>query len=248
VEDKRKLLRVLGYLRATKETTLLLRATGAPEVTAYVDVAYASHNDSKSHSGVIVYVGQTLAYVSSRKQKCMSKSPTEAELIALTDNVGLVELFREFVEFLTMKKIAVPIIYEDCNVVVSLVTIGGGITRTKHLRARMFLGKKMVDEGRLRVVYKKGEEMEADGFSKPYDPVKHKPFAIQLLGTQKSVNGWALNGIHNNKSEEENKNGEQKERRVANKKVSFLPDSGESEQQKANRNGGKGPAIKARRL
>ncbi len=33
-----------------------------------------------------------------------------------------------------------------------------------------------------------------------------------------------------------------------NKKVSFLPDSGESEQQKANRNGGKGPAIKARRL
>ncbi len=67
-------------------------------------------------------------------------------------------------------------------------------------------------------------------------------------GIVESVNGWALNGIHNNKSEEENKNGEQKERRVANKKVSFLPDSGESEQQKANRNGGKGPAIKARRL
>jgi hypothetical protein len=59
---------------------------------------------------------------------------------------------------------------------------------------------------------------------------------------------YALNGIHNNKSEEENKNGEQKDQRVANKKVSFLPDSGESEQQKANRNGGKGPAIKARRL
>jgi hypothetical protein len=73
----------------------------------YVDAAYAIHNDSKSHSGVIVYVGQTLACVLSRKQKCMSKSPMEAELIALTDNVGLAELFREFVEFLTMKEIAV---------------------------------------------------------------------------------------------------------------------------------------------
>jgi len=31
MEDKQKLLRVLGYLRSTKETTLLPRATGAPK-------------------------------------------------------------------------------------------------------------------------------------------------------------------------------------------------------------------------
>ncbi len=91
-----------------------------------------------------------------------------------------------------MKTIAVPVVYENWNAVVALVTVGGGLTRTKHLRARMFLGKEMVEEGRLRVVCKKGEEMETDGFSKPYDPVKHKPFAIKLLGVQKSVNGWAL--------------------------------------------------------
>jgi hypothetical protein len=42
------------------------------------------------------------------------KSPTGAELLGLTDNIGLVELFQEFM-------------------VVSLVTIGGGIARTKHL-------------------------------------------------------------------------------------------------------------------
>jgi hypothetical protein len=41
-------------------------------------------------------VVHTLAYVPSKKQKCMSKSPTEAQLIALTDNLGLVELFHEF--------------------------------------------------------------------------------------------------------------------------------------------------------
>ena len=113
-------------------------------------------------------------------------------MIALTDNVGLVELFKEFVEFLIMKRIPGPIVYEDCNAVVSLVTLGGGVTRTKHLRVRMHLGKEMVNEGRIRVIYKKGEEMLADGMSKPYDPVKHKPFALELLGGQESVNGWAL--------------------------------------------------------
>jgi len=66
-----------------------------------------------------------------------------------------------------------------------------------------------------------------------------------LLGTQKSVNGWALNGIHNNKSEEKNKSekesGEQKGQRAANVRVSILPDSGGGKQQEAKK---KGPAIK----
>jgi hypothetical protein len=76
----------------------------------------------------------------------MSKSPTQAELIGLTDNLGLIEVFHEFLEFLALKKIEPPTIYQDCNAVVMLVTKGGGQTRTKHLRARMILGKEMVDK------------------------------------------------------------------------------------------------------
>jgi len=125
-----------------------------------VDAAYALHNDSKSHTGVVIYVGETLVYVSSKKQKCMSKSPTEAELIALTDNLGLIELFHEFLEFLTMKRVDPPTIYQDCNAVVSLDTKGGGQTRTKHLRARMNLGKEMVDERRAEVKHICAEKME----------------------------------------------------------------------------------------
>jgi len=187
VEDERKLGRVLGYLKGTVERTLLLkRASLESTVAAHVDVAYALHGDSKSHTGVVIYVGGTLAYVALRKQKCMSKSPTEAELVALTDNLGLVELFQEFVEFVTKKRIAPPLVYQDCNAVVTLVTKGGGKLWTKHLRARMHLGKEMVDEGRIVVVYKSAEGMEADGFSKPYDPAKHKPFAAMIQGESKA--------------------------------------------------------------
>ncbi len=169
VEDEKKLVRVLGYLAGTVSRTLLLRATNTDcNIVAYIDAAYALHGDSKSHTGVVIYVGNTLVYVSSRKQKCMSKSPTEAELIALTDNLGLVELF--------------PVIFQDCNAVVTLVTKGGGKLRTKHLRARMNLRKEVVDEGRLKVIYQSAEGMEADGFSKPYDPAKHASFAVLIQG------------------------------------------------------------------
>ncbi len=45
--------------------------------------------------------------MSSKKRKCMLKSPTEAELIGLSDNLGLVELFKEFVKFLVGREIDV---------------------------------------------------------------------------------------------------------------------------------------------
>ncbi len=87
-EDEQKLLCMLGYLKHSCERTLMLNSMDtACEVVAYMDTAYALHSDSKSHSGVIIYVGGTMCYVSSCKQKCMSKSPTETELIALTDNL-----------------------------------------------------------------------------------------------------------------------------------------------------------------
>jgi hypothetical protein len=49
------------------------------------------------------------------------------------DNLGMIELFQEFVEFVLGKKVEAPLVYQDCNAVVSLVTRGGGQTRTKHL-------------------------------------------------------------------------------------------------------------------
>jgi hypothetical protein len=75
---------------------LILHAAGERKITEYVDAAYAVYDDSKSHSQVVVYIGNTLVYISSKKQKCVSKSPIEAELIALTDNLGMVELFGNF--------------------------------------------------------------------------------------------------------------------------------------------------------
>jgi hypothetical protein len=44
----------------------------------------------------------------------------------------------------------------------------------------MNLGKEMVDEGRVKVVYVQAEEMKADGFSKPLDPSGHCKF-VQLM-------------------------------------------------------------------
>jgi len=134
----------------------------------------------------------------------MSKSLMEAELIGLTNNLGFIELFQEFVEFLTGKRVNIPIIFQDCSAVVTLVTKGGGITRTKHLRARMNLGKEMVDQERVHVVYIKAAEMKADGFSKPFDPAEFRKFARMVHGNfLASDNGWALYDIEEQENDED---------------------------------------------
>ncbi len=183
-EDKQKLKRVLGYLKGTADRKLFVCAQREKKIVAYIGAAYAVHDNSKSHSGVMIYVGDTLAYVSSKKQKCMSKSPTEAELIALTNNLGLIELFREFLEFVTQRSVPMPTIYQDCSAVVSLVMKRGGKTRTKHLRARMNLAKEMLDEARAEVVHVKAPAMKADGLTKPYEEANHKRFARIIQGEE----------------------------------------------------------------
>ncbi len=87
----------------------------------YIDAAFAAHDDSKSHSGMVVFIASILVYASSKKQGCVTKSPTECELVALTDNIGLVELFEELITFLVNDKIVTPKIYQDSSSVVSLM-------------------------------------------------------------------------------------------------------------------------------
>ena len=75
-----------------------------------LDAAFAPHPDAKLQTGLAVFMGQALVFAASRKQKCLSKSPTDSGLIALSDYVQFVELFAEFVAFITNTDITSPII------------------------------------------------------------------------------------------------------------------------------------------
>lgn len=105
-EDKRKLFRLLGFLKHTKSHVLWLQPKDL-RLLVYIDAAFASHFDSKSHIGVTIFLGGALVFIASRKQKCVTKSPTECELVGLTDYIGLVEAF------ITSSSAQSPIIFQD---------------------------------------------------------------------------------------------------------------------------------------
>jgi hypothetical protein len=188
MEDVEKLEYLLGYLHRTKLRSIVLEPRKPLFVEAYIDASFAMHMDRKSHSGVIVLVGGVGVLFTSRKQKCVSKSPTEAELIALSDNVSLVELFHEFLGFVLNQRICMPTVYQDNTSVISLVTIGGGVVRTKHLRARMGLVKEAVANNKLGLKHVLTSDMMADGLTKMLEGNGFDLFADDVLG-HKSTGG-----------------------------------------------------------
>jgi len=186
INDKKKLEHLLGYLQATKHEVLRLKPSGVLRIEAYVDAAFAPHMDSKSHTGVAIFIGGALVFAASRKQKCVTKSPTESELVALTDNIGFVELFEEFFSFIVNREEKIPpLIYQDSTSVISLVTKGGGVVRTKHLRVRMNLCKEALEDKRIKIAYIHTTKMLADGLTKPLEGKAFQDFVKALLGLKK---------------------------------------------------------------
>ncbi len=183
-EDAAKLSRVLGYLQKTKGEKLRLQPNGILHVEAYMDTLFAPHADSKSHTGVTVFIGGAMVFAASRKQKCVTKSPTESELVRRTDNISFIELFEEFFQFITNTEKKSPTTYQDSTSVISLVTKGGGMVRTKHLRAWMNLCKEVVDEKRIKIVYVHMSKMIADGLTKTLEGKAFTTFQKNMLKGQ----------------------------------------------------------------
>ena len=74
IQDSNKLQRVLGYLKRGHKGLVLGAGADGVKLEAYIDASHATHADFKGHSGVVVTLGRGPIYVSSTKQKPMSKS------------------------------------------------------------------------------------------------------------------------------------------------------------------------------
>ncbi len=185
VEDMLKSKHLLGYLHGTRNQVLVINKPQDDQLVMYIDAAYALHEKAESHSGVVIAIGGAVVFVSSKKQKCVAKSPTDAELIASSDNIDLVKLFGEFLEFVHGKKVPKPIIYEDCKACIDLALYAGGQMRTKQMRSQVFRTKEFFDAKEAELVYVNTERMLADGASKPLViPKKFGVYRSVLQGHQ----------------------------------------------------------------
>jgi hypothetical protein len=167
LDDKKKLLRVTSYLKATRNYVLTLGADDLRQITIYIDASHAVHGDAKSHTGVVITMGKGVIFAKSSKQKLVSKSSTAAELIALSDGIDYAIWAQEFMKSqgYDMKPL---IVYQDNKSTITLAENGKSTNqRTRHINIRYYAVKDLIDKGEVIIVYKPTAEMIADYLTKP---------------------------------------------------------------------------------
>ena len=139
-DDLSKLKRLLGYLKGTRERGIVLRIGEHMRVRAYIDAAYGVHQESgKSHTGCSIVLGDGgPLYNKSTKQKIVTKSSTEAELVGLSDTASQAIHLRNFV-ITQGYEVGPAVIYQDNLSCMALIKRSGpGSERSRHMNIRHF--------------------------------------------------------------------------------------------------------------
>jgi len=167
VQDLAKLNRLFGYLASTINYGILFTSSGNNELIVYCDAAYLCHEDTKSRTGVVAIINGGVVAAKSSKQKMVTKSSTEAELVAICDGVSWALYCKEFVEELGFDFIGITV-HEDNKSVLDLIHRGNATNKgSKHIKMRYFFVKQHVDAKEIEVKWCPTKVMLADVLTKP---------------------------------------------------------------------------------
>ena len=136
-------------------------------VTAYIDASFAIHPDMKSHTGSVVTLGKGAIYAKSGTQRLMTKSSTEAELVALSDAANQVLWTRNFLESQGHPQ-PPALVYQDNQSTIQLIRNGrSNSERTCHVDIRYFFLHDRITTGDIDIIYLPTTDMIADILFKP---------------------------------------------------------------------------------
>jgi Reverse transcriptase (RNA-dependent DNA polymerase) len=191
VQDWNKLARLLQYMNLSKNIIMKLSSNEILQISCYVDASFANHSDYKSTSGCVLTLGSGAAHCKSSKQSLVTKSSTEAELVAISDCISVGIWGRNFLieqnytnHLSVLNDITYPpvILYQDNTSTIQLVHKGRSTsTRTRHVNIRYFFIHDRILLGEVKVVYKGTDLMLADIMTKPLQGTKFLQMRKMLL-------------------------------------------------------------------
>ncbi len=165
--DEKKLMRVLQYLNKEPEIGITLEIGDPAAVTAFVDASYGNHADGKGHTGLNISLGAGSIHAESSKQKLVSKSSTETELIGLSDSASQVIWTRNFMIHQGYNMGAAEIKQDNKSTIMLAEKGRSTCKRTRHIDIRYFFIKDRINSNEISLEYLPTKDMIADIFTKP---------------------------------------------------------------------------------
>ena len=173
----------MKYLQDTWYLPLILEDDDSGVLKWYIDGSFAIHNDIKSHTGINLTMGKGTIYGGSLKHKLNLKSPTEAELISVSDGINQVLWTKCFLEC-QRYVVNSSTIYQDNKASILLERNGKRSSRkgTRFINIWYFFITDKVQNGEVDIKYMPIGEMIADYFTKPLQGALFQKMRDQIQG------------------------------------------------------------------
>ena len=152
---------------SSEDQKLQYKVGGEVNPEFYDDASHASEKDRKSRTGILAKIAGCAIGARSVRQKIVTKSPTQAELVALSESITNVLWLRHFLREQGYKELPPTIIWEDNKSCIELVTKPRhGKQRTRHLDVRYFYAKELIEQKIIDVQYIETKLQQADVLTK----------------------------------------------------------------------------------
>ena len=185
-DDLGKLKRVLRYLSGTKGRGVCLRPGQlGVRVRAYIDAAYGVHEDGKSHTGCAIVIGEAGAtFVLSGKQSIVTKSSTEAEMVATSDSCSQAFHVRNFIVAQGHDDKPAEILQDNLSCMALLKKGRSTAMRTRHIKIRYFWVTDRLKQGEGVMLHVSTEDMgPANILTKPVQ-------GAQFVKERQALTNW----------------------------------------------------------
>ena len=127
------------YLSTTKDLVMKFKIGCIIELFGYIDASFGIHMDGSSRTGVVLYMSEVVIAAWTCKQKLVTKSACESEIVALSDGCTMVLWAREWLIVQGHNNLRPTTIFQDNRGVLALMRNGRSAQQcTKHLHIWYF--------------------------------------------------------------------------------------------------------------
>jgi hypothetical protein len=189
-DDYKKLARAIRYVRRTKFLRLRVEAHRLDRNHWFIDGAFAVHPDMKSHTGAYMTFGKGMVNGASSAQKINTTSSTEAEVVAVHDNMPAILWTKYFMDAQGYP-MQPSVVHQDNQSAILLGTNGKGSSgkRTRHMNIRYFFVADVQERKEITMEYCPTDEMIGDFFTKPLQGAKFRRFRNIIMNITEDENG-----------------------------------------------------------
>ena len=186
--------RIAKYLNGTKDLCKTHMREGEIKLVCHADAAFDSHEGSKGHTGIVIWLdnnkGSACVINKSCRQKVPVNSSMEAELIALGEAANLVVWCQQILSFFNNVPVQKgTVIFQDnkANISINKSEFASLRGRCKFIDRKYFVTKDKIEQGKIQLEWCKSGDMTADVDTKNLDKAMYESCRRPIMGMEEGA-------------------------------------------------------------